>query len=296
MSSNSPWSPAFTSPPMPTSSLTSPGVDGLNEEELPSYSDTLRLGPAKYACLMLSGTDRIQAISFPYTRRIRDLLVSALKAGQGVANVDLPEEGVWDFKLYGKPCEFGLYDTRRCWAKRRAGSLTSLDAVRAPHILVSLYTTLAAAGWHPSASVDIVKKKTSHDSIYFRTGPRIPREFFAVTIEDSDKLRLVDAPSASVRHAFVQACTVSLRRSPDFIATADAKTWHKGQTVEEKEMGSLLVKLGGTPWTAWTGDNTRSARRVLAAAMERFETAGFELVSSVSLSGRVMMIFGTRRF
>lgn len=61
-------------------------------------------------------------------------------------------------------------------------------------------------------------------------------------------------------------------------------------------MGSLLVKFNGTPWTAWKGDNTRGARRVLAAAMEEFEMAGFELCSSVSLSGRVMMIFGSRRW
>lgn len=87
--------------------------------------------------------------------------------------------------------------------------MNALDAVRAPHILVSVYMTLAPAGWHPSASVDIAKKKTSHDSIYFRTGPRIHREFFAVTIEDSDKLRLVDAPSARVRDSFVAACAVS---------------------------------------------------------------------------------------
>lgn len=166
--------------------------------------------------------------------------------------------------------------------------------MRAPHILVSVYTTLAAAGWHPSASVDIVKKKTSHDSIYFRTGPRIPRQFFAITIEDSDKLRLVDAPCPQVRDAFVGACAVSLHLR--MTCVADAKTWHKSQTVQEKEMGSLLVKFGGTPWTAWTGDNTRGARRILAVAMERFEEASFELVSSVSLSGRVMMIFGTRRF
>lgn len=103
-SSLSPLSPPPFSPLLPTS----PEVDMSIDDELPSYSDTLRSGPAKYACLMLSGTDRIQAISFPYNRRIRDLLVSALKAGQGVANVDLPEDGVWDFKLYGKPCEFAM--------------------------------------------------------------------------------------------------------------------------------------------------------------------------------------------
>lgn len=83
------------------------------DDELPSYSDTLRSGPAKYACLMLSGTDRIQAISFPYNRRTRDLLVSALKVGQGVANCDLPEDGVWDFKLYGKPCESAVCNCSR---------------------------------------------------------------------------------------------------------------------------------------------------------------------------------------
>lgn len=66
--------------------------------------------------------------------------------------------------------------------------------------------------------------------------------------------------------------------------------------MQEKELGSLVVKFRGTPWTAWTGDNTRGARRVLAAAMEKFETAGFELCSSVSVSGRVMMLFGTRRW
>lgn len=142
--------------------------------------------------------------------------------------------------------------------------------------------------------MDIVKKKTSHDSIYFRTGPRIPREFFAITIEESDKLRLVDAPCQRVKDAFVGACAVSIRSGVTFVA--NAKTWPKSQTVQEKEMGSLVVKFSGTPWTAWKGDNTRGARRVLAAAMERLETAGFELVSSVSLSGRVIMIFGTRRF
>lgn len=90
-------------PPPPLRQPTSD--EFIVSEDLPSYSDTLRSGPSRYACLMLSGTDRIQAISFPYNRRMRDLLVTALRAGEGVANVDLPEDDVWDFKLYGTPCK-----------------------------------------------------------------------------------------------------------------------------------------------------------------------------------------------
>lgn len=110
----SPLSPSsLYSPPLPTSPPAEAPPEMSIDDELPSYSDTLRSGPAKYACLMLSGTDRIQAISFPYNRRTRDLLVSALKVGQGVANCDLPEDGVWDFKLYGKPCESAVCNCSR---------------------------------------------------------------------------------------------------------------------------------------------------------------------------------------
>jgi hypothetical protein len=68
---------------------------------------------------------------------------------------------------------------------------------------------LAAVGWHLAFSTDLSKKGWDKDTLMFKPGPPVQKYFFAISFNESDKIRLIDSPNPHVTEAFTAAVNVS---------------------------------------------------------------------------------------
>jgi hypothetical protein len=55
----------------------------------------------------------------------------------------------------------------------------------------------------------LTKKSNDKDTLFFRSGPPVQRTFFAVSFNESNKVRLIDSPGEAVSQAFKLSMRVS---------------------------------------------------------------------------------------
>lgn len=91
-----------------------------------------------------------------------------------------------------------------------AGSGQGYEAVPSRHLIVHVLGALALTGWHLTFSTDLSKKQWDKDSLFFKPGPPVKRVFFAVSFNETDKIRLIDGPNPQVTEAFTAAVKVRL--------------------------------------------------------------------------------------
>lgn len=82
------------------------------------------------------------------------------------------------------------------------------EAVPARRLVVHVLHALAAVGWHLHATADLSKKSYDKDTLIFQQGQPRQRYFFSMSFNESDKIRIIDAPSPAVTQAFQQAVEV----------------------------------------------------------------------------------------
>lgn len=90
------------------------------------------------------------------------------------------------------------------------------EAVWSRRLIVHVLHGLAAIGWHVLVSADLTKKQYDKDSIFFKSGPPLQRYMFAVSFNESDKIRIIDAPNETVLEAFKTVVAVSASALPLF--------------------------------------------------------------------------------
>lgn len=75
--------------------------------EPPSYLATLCGPTARYACMSLSGTDKLRLIGFPEddATAVVEVVDAAITASWGVQARTCPKKRVFEWKLKGRPCE-----------------------------------------------------------------------------------------------------------------------------------------------------------------------------------------------
>lgn len=122
--------PLFMAPRISTDSARPPSY-----AEPPSYFATLGLAPgapgssrpARYASIVLSGTDRLRLVGFPDEdiSAVVDVVDLALETKWGVQARICPRSRVFEWKLKGRPCEFEprfIVLDRSCLLLRRPAS------------------------------------------------------------------------------------------------------------------------------------------------------------------------------
>ena len=167
-----------------------------------------------FACILLSRSDRLRLVDFP-----QDVIPAVHQAvtrvwapgvqGQG------PYEGGWEWKLSGRPCKYcacPLFGTLGCVLTKDIleGGGQGFEAIPARRLIVHVLHALASVGWFFYCSADLSKKGWDKDTLFFRPGPPVQRYFFAISFNESDKIRLIDSPNPMVSDAFVGAVRVSL--------------------------------------------------------------------------------------
>ena len=85
--------------------------------------------------------------------------------------------GSWQFKLRGTPW----------WA-------SGDEAVDSRFLVLKVLEALQAYGWSVAASVDCSRKDSDKSSVIFKTSQPTQSHFFCISLHETDKLRLINAP------------------------------------------------------------------------------------------------------
>ncbi|GAA5999705.1 hypothetical protein JCM10207_005873 [Rhodosporidiobolus poonsookiae] len=216
-------------------------------------SSTQPLAPT-FAALHLARSDRIRLVGFPQGVQgyVREAVHRAWPR-------EIQQEGQYDavsyeFKLRGNPWS-GFGD----------------EAVHSRRLMAHLLAALASSGWHLAASVDLSKKGYDKDTLLFRSGPAVQRQFFSVSFNQADKVRIIDWPSEVVKNAFDQAVRAA---------------WPPGiQEAKQKSVGGAYqLKLRGNPWWSSMGSEINQARLMVCSILSALDACGYELAGSVDMS------------
>ncbi|CDZ96637.1 hypothetical protein [Phaffia rhodozyma] len=207
--------------------------------------------PHLFGCLHLGRTDRLRLIGLPanVTTVVDDAVRRAWSSGiqsQG------PYHKGYEWKLSGRP-----------WYGQ--GS----EAISARRLLCHVLHALSAVGWDLHQACDLSKKIGDKDALILHSVPPRKKYYFAISFNESDKVRIIDPPDEYVKNAFIQA----------------VHTWPFGiQSSGEKEAGAWQLKLCKNPWWSSDGVQVVEARILGCTILSAMESVGYELVGSVDMS------------
>ncbi|CAF0781579.1 unnamed protein product [Rotaria sp. Silwood1] len=224
-----------------------------NEQNKTSATNSDDLPPAyslhQHACLTLNWTDRLRLIRFPTNiiSVIRQAIQTSWYPG---LQKEKEYAGAYEFKLNGNP-----------WHGQ--GS----EAVEARAMMMAVLSALHHQGWYLLMSTDVSKKKSDKDSLIFQLGiPPPSTSFFAVSLNEWDKLRLIGAPNELIRAAQQTIGKDEIQR----------EEWIYSETAYQ-------FKLIGYPWEA-DGDEAVTSRIKLLALLDCFTSFGWQLHASIDMS------------
>ncbi|RXK40103.1 hypothetical protein M231_02560 [Tremella mesenterica] len=217
----------------------------------PTAGPSTMLGTV-YACVHLARTDRVRILGFPQS--VRSPLGVTIKNAWpvGIQKEEVMGNG-YEWKLVGNP-----------WSGQ------GREAVPSRRLITHILTTLANIGYHLIIAADLSKKMYDKDTLFFRSGPSIQRRFFAMSFNESDKIRLIDSPDRETLDAFIGVVQ---------------SYWPLGiQDSKEKEESCWQIKLRGTPWWTSNGNQVDAVRLLACSLLAMFDSRGYEVVASVDLS------------
>ncbi|KDQ10254.1 hypothetical protein BOTBODRAFT_178287 [Botryobasidium botryosum FD-172 SS1] len=203
-------------------------------EVVPSYT------AYQHACLTLDARDCLRLIHFPpqiTSEVVRDALKHSWKRGIQTERTYAESH---EFKLCGYP-----------WHG------TGKDAVTTRTMMGALNVT-----------TDVSRKSYDTDSLFFRYNGAVvpqPSTFFAIAFNQSDLIRLIEAPSdvlQAVQHLL--SCNVQ------------KESWKIPDAAYD-------FKLKGYPWYA-SGENAVTARVLLLQLLDVLTTVGFEIYASIDMT------------
>ena len=141
------------------------------------HDPNLLLGqPSPQFLISLNSTDLIRVINAP------ENLISAVRStiqrnwSKGIQR-ERAYAGSWEFKLEGTPW----------WAD-------GTEAVKSRYLVLKLMEALQEYSWSPVAAFDSSRKVSDKSTLLFRQSQPKQSPFFCISLNESDKLRLINAP------------------------------------------------------------------------------------------------------
>lgn len=200
--------------------------------------------------MTLNMGDRLRLICFP--PQITDIIRDALRRSwaRGIQSERI-YAGSHEFKLCGYP-----------WHGQ------GQDAVPARVMMTSVLSTLYHQGWALISSTDVSKKSLDKDSLFFRYNGAVapqPSTFFAISFNEGDKIRLINAPP-DVLQAVQRLLAANVQK----------EIWKVPNVAYQ-------FKLKGYPWYA-NGESAVTVRMMLLQLLDVLTTVGFEIYTSIDMS------------
>ncbi|RQM12544.1 hypothetical protein B5M09_006845 [Aphanomyces astaci] len=207
-----------------------------------------------FACLSLNRSDRIRLIHFPpeAVQWVKGAILESKWSG-GIQSTQVYAGNSYEFKLSGYPWDGN-------------GS----DATTSRRLMLCILRTLKMHGFHLVTATDMSRSEYDKDTLIFRLlePSSVPPNMFSISLNTSDKLRLIDAPPEL--DVVVSECIT--------------KHWYEGlQRVQPYGPGCTEFKLRGYPWSGESSDAVR-ARLFVMNLLSILEANGWRLYASIDMS------------
>jgi len=203
-----------------------------------------------FACISLNEMDLLRFFHFP--SQIFPKVKKAIEEGW--------PKGLQQVKEYSDCIEYKLKGNI-WWGQKE-------EAVPARRFVTKLLHTLLQEGWHLYASTDISLARNDKDTWIFELGPPKQNPMFSISLNESDKLRVIDCPEATIK----------------VVKTIIESSWQKGlQHEKQLDSGSHEFKLKGNPWWG-QGVESHFSRLFVVALLSGLKQAGWRLYAAVDIS------------
>ncbi len=115
------------------------------------------------------------------------------------------------------------------------------EAVESRRLISNIFNLLSRYGWNLYATCDLTKHMSNKSTFFFRTKPIEPKSIrnFCVSLNESDKMRLIDSDSSLVEQVRMAIC----------------EGWDRGIHNESDYYSSHQFKLRGFPFASYGSDH-----------------------------------------
>ena len=185
------------------------------------------------------------------TQCVKETIVSVWQKG-----IQKEEDhfGAWDFKLKGTPW----------WAD-------GTEAVQSRLLITKIIEALLARGWIVQISVDITRKDHDKSVLLFKRSTVPPAPIFCLSLNETDKLRMINAPQNVV----------------DSFRQVVQSKWLFGIKREGPYDQSYEIKVNENPWSyGMTGHDGAHGRVLLMYLLRAFAQLGWRQILSADVSAK----------
>ena len=212
--------------------------------------------PRPFTCIAPSGWDRLHLVNLP--KGLESRVTALVESGWGLQDcrtLQSSQHGVSiKLKLSGSP-----------WSGE-----TGAAGVQIRQLLLDLVRLLHSQDFRFVANINF---KGTLDSFFFEArrslsfGLPSPETMFAVSLNRSDRLRVISAPP-EVLHQ---------------VAGVVQQSWSRGIQAVRSYHGCHEYKLGGSPWWA-EGEQAVASRRLIGSLLAALKHTGWEVAATLEIS------------
>ena len=208
-----------------------------------------------FACIGVSGYDKLQFINFPQNMHSIFQDVVARNWPQTIQETKIIGD-VYQIKLKGTP-----------WS-----SMEDVENIHSKTLIKALLNDLEMRQWILYGSSNL---RGNADTLFFRYVPSLPNDCsrligFVINLIRNDRMRLIDAPPESVNSA----------------RSMVTQFWKRGITKEMKKFNAYEFKLGGHPWWA-DGEEAVDTRFFMCKLFEGLMSIGWRVQIAIDLTRKL---------
>ena len=206
-----------------------------------------------FCVVSLNRNDRLRMIHAPEAicHAIKDTVTQHWVGG--IQNVEV-DQSCFELKLKGTP-----------WFAN------GQEAAASRRLISRILEKMASLGWYCMTGIDMSRKPNDKSALLFRQGAPLRTSFMCLSLNETDKVRFIDAPENVVMagRRVVEQWSLGLSDSP---------TPYPGVTYQ--------AKLNGNPWSAIATGDGIYGRAMLLGLWSTFNSLGWRLVLSGDVSAK----------
>ncbi|KAG0042877.1 hypothetical protein BGZ83_012071 [Gryganskiella cystojenkinii] len=215
--------------------------------------------PTSFCCITLNQTDILRLIGTPLEIAVQLRPIINQVWSEGIQREQVYQKNAHEFKLISNP-----------WST--VGP--DMEVVQARRLIMMILRCMAWNRWTLLKNTDISISGMTETTLYFESPvnpppllPTLPTmtgvdEFFAISFDDSDLIRIMDAP------AMLQP-----------VAHAITRHWPQGIQKQGMWEGVIQIKLNGVPWE--TTEYYVQIRQAILQMFLNIESLGYKLYTSI---------------
>jgi hypothetical protein len=199
--------------------------------------------------MSLNESDKLRLFNFPAP--VHRIVENAIRVNFAPIQQAMDICGAWEIKIGGNPWRGQMF-----------------EAVPSRRMMTAILRDLKSNGWVLVSSTNVSAKVGSKDMLIFQFKPYLePVQMMAITLNESDKLRLIDYPPGM----------------ENALQNVIQRTWGDVVVGRIKEQGCYQFQMSGKPWKAW-GSEAFKSRVLVMEILRELDFMGWHLYASIDMS------------